>query len=321
MLIFRVSSTKQEFSNRFYTALYASLHDPRLTHSSKQALYLNLVFRATKADKDPSRVAAFVKRLIQILFGMETTFVLGALYIVGEVRLSRPLPLFSLFLSPVANSYFRLLQLIATVSGLRELLSVPESERAVVPAKAKETDQEHGPTEFSTAYDGKKREPRFANALNSCLWELVRPPSFSPFFSHIRLVFSVLMLLLALQTPLMDHYHPTVVQYASQILSGEALTGASDLEQFSLGHFLDRFVYREAKKSVASKGSSMMQSGLAGQDQTGRVTIVKGGAATEVAVNSETFKRQNVHAVPADQVRSSLPPFSFLLPFPSQTVD
>jgi ribosome biogenesis protein MAK21 len=104
----------------------------------------------------------------------------------------------------------------------------------------------------------------------------------------------------------MDHYHPTVVLYASQILSGEPLTGASDLEQYSLGHFLDRFVYREAKKSVASKGSSMMQSGLAGQDQTGRVTIVKGGAATEVAVNSETFKKQNVHAVPADQVRLPL---------------
>jgi ribosome biogenesis protein MAK21 len=180
MLIFRVSSSKKEFSNRFYTALYASLHDPRLTNSSKQALYLNLVFRATKADKDPSRVAAFVKRMIQILFGMEVTFVLGALYIVGEVR---RLFLFSAALHTNSPSFLfsphSLVppfhsQLIATVSGLRELLSVPESERAVVPAKAKETDQQHGPTEFSTAYDGKKREPRFANALNSCLWELVR---------------------------------------------------------------------------------------------------------------------------------------------------
>lgn len=86
LLIYHVSSAKREVSDRFYRALYASLHDPRLVHSSKQALYLNLVFRATKQDKDVNRVAAFVKRLIQILGTMETTFVLGALYIVGEVR-------------------------------------------------------------------------------------------------------------------------------------------------------------------------------------------------------------------------------------------
>ncbi|GAA5860227.1 hypothetical protein JCM8547_003436 [Rhodosporidiobolus lusitaniae] len=250
ILIFRVSSSKKEFSDRFYRALYASLHDPRLTHSSKQALYLNLVFRATKADKDSSRVAAFVKRLLQVLVGMETTFVLGALFVVGE--------------------------LLATVNGLRELLTVPEADRAVVPAikAAKETD-EGEKKEFSTAYDGKKREPKFANALKSCLWEI---------------------------TPLLNHYHPTVSLYASQLLSGESLSAASDLEQYSLAHFLDRFVYREAKKSVASKGSSMMQSGLAGQDKTGRVSIVRGGAATEEAVNSERFKRLNVHAVPVDQV-------------------
>lgn len=27
---------------------------------------------------------------------------------------------------------------------------------------------------WSTAYDGKKREPQYANAQGSCLWELVR---------------------------------------------------------------------------------------------------------------------------------------------------
>ncbi|GAA5912187.1 hypothetical protein JCM6882_003078 [Rhodosporidiobolus microsporus] len=243
LLIFRVSSTKKEFSDRFYRALYASLHDPRLTHSSKQALYLNLVFRATKADKDADRVAAFVKRLLQILFGMETTFVLGALFVVSE--------------------------LLATTPGLRELLSVPEVERQPV------ADIKPDGAEALTSYDGRKREPRFAHALNSCLWEL---------------------------SPLLNHYHPTVVQYATSLLNGEPLTGASDLEQFSLAHFLDRFVYREAKKAASSKGSSMMQSGLAGQDHTGRVTLTKGGAATEVAVNSDKFKRQNVHDVPADQV-------------------
>ncbi|GAA6007955.1 hypothetical protein JCM10207_006979 [Rhodosporidiobolus poonsookiae] len=253
MLIFHVSSAKRDMSDRFYRALYTSLHDPRLVSSSKQALYLNLFFRATKQDKDANRVAAFVKRLLQILFGMETTFVLGALYIVGE--------------------------LLATVSGLRTLLNIPEKTKqeaaAAAALEAKAAGKDEGPADASTSYDGRKREPRFANALNSCLWEL---------------------------NPLLHHYHPTVALYASQILAGEALTSASDLEQFSLAHFLDRFVYREAKKSVGARGASMMQSGLAGQDKAGRVTMVKGGAAGEEALNSEKFRRRNVHEVPVDQV-------------------
>ncbi|BGP12208.1 hypothetical protein JCM10213_007464 [Rhodosporidiobolus nylandii] len=247
MLIYHVSSAKKDITDRFYRALYTSLHDPRLTHSSKQALYLNLFFRATKADKDAGRTAALVKRLIQILPGMETTFVLGALYVVGE--------------------------LIATAPGLRDLLTVPEAEKKAVAAAEPAKEKKDG-VDVSTVYDGKKREPRYAGALNSCLWEL---------------------------TPLLTHYHPTVAAYASSLLAGETLSSASDLEQYSLAHFLDRFVYREAKKAPAAKGSSMMQSGLAGQDKSGRVSIVKGGAATEEAVNSEKFRRRNVHDVPVDQ--------------------
>lgn len=98
------------------------------------------------------------------------------------------------------------------------------------------------------------------------------------------------------------------MQYASAVLSGEPISATSDLEQYSLAAFLDRFVYREAKKSASSKGSSMMQPGLAGQDSTNRVVLVKGAhkaSKAEVPVNSEQFRKRNVHDVPADQV--SLP--------------
>ncbi|GAA5909236.1 hypothetical protein JCM5296_006103 [Sporobolomyces johnsonii] len=245
LLIYNVSSAKRSISDRFYRALYASLQDPRLASSSKQALYLNLVFRATKHDQDAMRVMAFVKRLIQLLLGMDVTFVLGALFVVGE--------------------------LMATVPGLRGLVTEPEQGKIKAPEKDGESTPE------VARYDGKKREPRFANAQNSCLWEL---------------------------TPLLSHWHPTVVQYASHILHGEPISASSDLEQYSLNTFLDRFVYREAKKSVAAKGSSMMQSGLAGQDRSGRVVMVKGSGAAkgEAAVNSDKFRRKNVHDVPVDQI-------------------
>lgn len=148
LLIFRVTASKQEMADRFYRALYASMHDPRLAHSSKQALYLNLVFRATKQDRDANRVAAFVKRLIQLLTQMDTTFVLGGLFVVGE--------------------------LLATVHGLRTLVSVPEKVKvdAIREAQKKTAEQDRD-ARATDPYDGRKRDPKYAHAENSCLWELV----------------------------------------------------------------------------------------------------------------------------------------------------
>lgn len=94
------------------------------------------------------------------------------------------------------------------------------------------------------------------------------------------------------------------MQYADAVLSGDAISATSDLEQYSLMAFLDRFIYREAKKSTASRGSSMMQPGLANQDRSNRVVLVKGAHSTaaDAAVNSDKFRRKNVHDVAADQL-------------------
>lgn len=81
------SSTSDTTStiDRFYRTLYDSLFDSRLFTSSKQAMYLNLLFRALKADKEIKRVMAFVKRLCQ-MFGLAgVPFLSGALYLLGEV--------------------------------------------------------------------------------------------------------------------------------------------------------------------------------------------------------------------------------------------
>lgn len=85
MLIFQVSSQQQSVSDRFYRVLYDTLLDHRLAESSKQAMYLNLLFKAMKADTSSKRVAAIVKRLLQILAYHQPPFVCGALYLLGEV--------------------------------------------------------------------------------------------------------------------------------------------------------------------------------------------------------------------------------------------
>jgi ribosome biogenesis protein MAK21 len=49
-------------------------------------MYLNLLFKALRADTNIGRVMAFVKRLLQVMMGHQPPFICGALYLLGEVR-------------------------------------------------------------------------------------------------------------------------------------------------------------------------------------------------------------------------------------------
>ena len=82
------SSTADTITARYYRTLYSTLHDARLFGSSKQAMYLNLLYKSLKADTNTERVKAFVKRFCQVLTGGfgGTEFVAGGLWLLGEVR-------------------------------------------------------------------------------------------------------------------------------------------------------------------------------------------------------------------------------------------
>lgn len=84
-LIQQICQTRATISDRFYRTLYDSLMDERLITSSKQAMYLNMLFKALKADTSLPRVMAFVKRLLQMLGLHQPPFICGALYLLGEV--------------------------------------------------------------------------------------------------------------------------------------------------------------------------------------------------------------------------------------------
>ena len=82
------SSSAGSVTDRFYRTLYASLYDPRLSTSSKQAMYLNLLFKCIKSDKNLERAKAFVRRSVQILAsggGGGAEFTAGGLHLLGEV--------------------------------------------------------------------------------------------------------------------------------------------------------------------------------------------------------------------------------------------
>lgn len=72
---------------------------------------------------------------------------------------------------------------MATVAGLRTLITIPEKTKlaAVSEAQAQLPEAERD-SHALESYDGRKREPKFAHAENSCLWELVSHPLFRQLF-------------------------------------------------------------------------------------------------------------------------------------------
>ena len=164
MLVQQISSTKHYGAERFYRTLYESLLDPRLCHSSKQIMYLNLLYKSLKADLNAKRVQAFVKRLLQVITMHEPPFVCGVLYLISELEITFP--------------------------NIKKMMTEPEvdvedeEEHFVdVPEDGQEdnTQTNEGRSKSSShLYDPKKRDPEHANAERSCLWDLL------PFLQHFH---------------------------------------------------------------------------------------------------------------------------------------
>lgn len=66
------------------------LLDPGLSASTRQNLFLNLLYKSMKADVAPRRVRAFIKRLLQVGSEQNPSFTCGALFLVSEVLKAKP---------------------------------------------------------------------------------------------------------------------------------------------------------------------------------------------------------------------------------------
>ena len=154
ILLQQLNGSHQGSVDRFYRTLYESLLDPRLLTSSKQALYLNLLFRALKADLNVKRVQAFAKRLLQVAAMHQPSFTCGILYLLRE--LESVFPALSIFLDQhtEASDEEEDFHDVPETQDLPRTNSLPVSHRT------------------KTAYDGRKRDPSHANASESSLWEL-----------------------------------------------------------------------------------------------------------------------------------------------------
>lgn len=160
MLIQQLTATHQVAADRFYRTLYESLLDPRVAISSKQSLYLNLLYKSLKNDMSIKRVKAFVKRLIQILGLHQPSFICGVFFLIRELEKTYP-GLLSLVDQPEEDES-------DDEEVFRDVPDEDDQQEEAETSKQVETTKK-----VSHVYDARKRDPQHSNAEKSCLWELV----------------------------------------------------------------------------------------------------------------------------------------------------
>lgn len=241
-----------KFKDRFYRTLYESLWDERLLNSSKQGIYLNLLYKSLKNDENIGRVLAFVKRICQVCLNW---FNIGT----------------------IAGMIFLLIQLEREIPQIRNLFLNTPMDDKLEEAEKEEIDEEKKQNKEETIiYDSKKRDPKFANADKSSIWEI-------EYF--------------------LKHYHPTIQLYAENFLKYDELTKEErktitkpDLGLYSLSHFLDRFVYKKAKSKANLKGSSIMQP--LGGAHTGNLLVrATGVESKDIPANTEDWLSKKANQI------------------------
>lgn len=90
--------------------------------------------------------------------------------------------------------------------------------------------------------------------------------------------------------------------FADRLLLNEEMPAKPDLTSHTMTHFLDRFVYRNAKAAAgAPRGTSIMQP-LAGGDSRGLLVSNRSTGKGQAPVNTEAFWRKKAADVAVDEV-------------------
>ncbi|KAG4304291.1 hypothetical protein PORY_002266 [Pneumocystis oryctolagi] len=166
ILIFQISKSKEAILDRFYRTLYESIQDFRLFNSSKQTMYLNLLFKAIKTDINKTRVKSFVKRLIQTASMHQVAFVSGIMILLNELEKIHP---------EIGSLYNRYQNYAKKRTDFTKVLGENKNESFM-----KDNKNVSNLSDSLDKYDACKRNPCYTNVDNTYLWELI------PFLHHFH---------------------------------------------------------------------------------------------------------------------------------------
>lgn len=281
MLLFQIMDHGDSANDRFYSAIYRKLTSPDLAKSSKQALFLNLLFKTMKKDVSVPRVLAFIKRLLQMCHFLPPAVTCGILFLISEVIRSKP-----------------------ELQGLRNHLQHHESKTN----KFDETDEndddedEHYEDVKEDSETDSEKEAEESEGPSTSSWvhkknltkrSATEITDYDPFHRNPAFCKAESAVIVELHT-LCTHFHPSVALFGQQILEGQNIKYSGDpLQDFTLIRFLDRFVFRNPKKDpLKGKPNSILAK---------RKHYVPQGAKA-LAPDSREYLDRSEASIPADEL-------------------
>ncbi|CAG2118262.1 unnamed protein product, partial [Medioppia subpectinata] len=301
-LIFNILDVQQTgtLTDRFYSVLYRQLLDVQLDRCSRQAMLLNLVYRAMKRDPVLRRVKAFVKRLLQIALTQSSSVATSILLLISEViqskpglvlhrEVTEPLPVSN---NTVANGvdanesddeeHYEDVPLsddeemdgnVANSEPEVETMAADQKKPAVSWVHNRNLDTNRPK---SSQYDPSARNPLFASADQTALWEL---------------------------TLMLQNFHPSTQLFAQKIVDNERVDYSGDpLTDFSVKRFLDKFAFRNPKKLEKKLAKTSTQSRVFGRLQAPDSTGDGDPTAVRPDINSKDYVNQSATRVPLDEM-------------------
>ncbi|BFZ11566.1 hypothetical protein BsWGS_14605 [Bradybaena similaris] len=282
-LLYQVMDASTNASDRYYMCLYRKLMDPALKNSSKQAIFMNLLFKSIKTDAVDKRIRAFLKRSLQVYSQQPPQIICGVLIHLSQLLKEKPGLLDVKHMATETwsdDEEERFVDLPAPAE-----FDTPETSKDFNENAIEEETQEDQKTTGTDAtpnkvkgswvhranfggkgqscdYDPYNRNPLYSRAELDCIWELEQ---------------------------LVTHYHPTVRLYAASVLQGKSIKYDGDaLQDYTLIRFLDRFVYKNPKKESTNTQISHFKKA----DPSG---------IRAVPVNSKEFLEIGEEDVPEDE--------------------
>jgi ribosome biogenesis protein MAK21 len=211
-LLSQVKDSREDIEDRFYSAFYRRIFHLEWRNTSKQTYFLKLLYESMSKDQSINRKKAFVKRILQICFSQNVSFVTASLMIVSEL------------MSEKKEDLMQLDHAILVKNGLLnsngskfndqeddddedenfvdEKTSDEEEKKQIEPKNKKKESKENKKMSWihknnvvfkrHTSYDFNERNPMYAGAEKTLTYELLA---------------------------LSRHYHPTVALFATKLLN------------------------------------------------------------------------------------------------------
>ena len=278
-LLYQVMDSREAVTDRFYSALYKKILDPELTTSSKQVMFLNLLYKAIKADPSALRVKSFMKRLLQVISYQPSHLVCGLLFLMSEVTKARPEVVITDKVVTDGGANVSKFNDDDSDDEVEHFKDAPEEDdnEDGDESKDKSTNKvvETGWTfkgkqinrEIKETYDPTARNPLYSGADKCDYWELQN---------------------------LSQHFHPSAALFAQNILDKEQIKYTGDpLSDFTLPRFLDRFVFRNPKKNPEKNKPTTV---------LGKRNIYKPAGIKALAPDSKDFVNRDEVNVPSDEM-------------------